>query len=118
MSPRPRAFSSSSDRRSDLGTAYMPAATSSDSFGVKKGSAAISCGTTPMAARASLGCVSMSRPQIFTWPLVFWQRPDKMLMKVDFPAPFGPSRPKIDPRGMARSMPRNAFISGVVLVAA
>ena len=48
----------------------MPAATSSASLGVKKGSAAISCGTTPMAARASLGLASMSRPQIDTDPAV------------------------------------------------
>ena len=66
-------------RRSAFGTAYIPAATSSDSFGVKNGSAAISCGTTPMAARASRGLASMSRPQIETWPDVLRQSPARML---------------------------------------
>jgi hypothetical protein len=96
----------------------MPAATSSDSIGVKKGSAAISWGTTPMAARASRGRSSMSRPQILTVPEVLLHRPDRMLMKVDLPAPLGPSRPNTDPRGMVRSMPFSARISGVVRVAA
>ena len=104
-------------RRSLRGTAYMPAWTSSDSRGVKKGSAAISWGTTPMAARASRGRSSMSRPQIFTVPELFFVRPARMLMKVDLPAPLGPSRPKMEPRGTARSTPRRAFISGEVLVA-
>ncbi len=88
-----------------------------DSRGVKKGSAAISCGTTPMAARASRGRSSMSRPQIATRPLVFRVMPARMLMNVDFPAPFGPSRPKIEPRGMVRSTPFSAVTRGVVLVA-
>jgi hypothetical protein len=105
-------------RRSDFGTAYMPAATSRDSNGVKNGSAEISCGTTPMAARASRGRSSMSRPQIETVPEVLRHSPARMLMNVDLPAPFGPSRPKIEPRGIARSMPFSACISGVVLVAA
>ena len=33
-------------------------------------------------------------------------------MKVDLPAPLGPSRPKIEPRGIARSMPFSACIGG------
>ncbi len=106
------------ERRSFGGTPYMPAWTSRDSRGVKKGSAAISWGTTPMAARASRGRSSMSRPQIFTVPEVLRTRPARMLMKVDLPAPFGPSRPKTDPRGTRRSIPFRACICGVVLVAA
>ena len=78
---------------------------------------AISWGTTPMAARASRGRSSMSRPQIETLPVVFLVRPARMLMKVDLPAPLGPSRPKIEPRGIARSMPFSACMAGVVLVA-
>ena len=104
-------------RRSAFGTPYMPAWVSRDSRGVKKTSAAISCGTTPMAARASRGRSSMSRPQSLTVPEVFLERPARMLMKVDFPAPFGPRRPKIEPRGTFRSTPFRARISVVVLVA-
>ena len=98
--------------RSFFGTPYMPACTSSDSRGVKKTSAAISCGTTPMAARASRGRWSMSRPQMVTVPEVFRVRPARMLMKVDLPAPLGPSRPKIEPRGIERSMPFSACMAG------
>ena len=112
------AASSSAVRRSAFLTPYMPAWVSSDSSGVKKTSAASSCGTTPMAARASRGRSSMSRSQILTVPEVLRVRPARMLMKVDLPAPLGPSRPKIEPRGTCRSMPFRARFSGVVLVAA
>jgi hypothetical protein len=53
-----------------------------------------------------------------TVPEVLRQRPARMLMKVDLPAPLGPSRPKIEPRGIARSMPLQRLHLGVVLVAA
>ena len=104
-------------RRSAAGTPYMPAWTSSASRGVKKGSAAISWGTTPMAARASRGRASMSRSQMRTRPEVLRTRPASVLMKVDLPAPFGPSRPKIEPRGILRFNPRRACISGAPLLA-
>lgn len=70
-----------------------------------------------MAARASRGRSSMSRPQIRTLPELLLVRPARMLMKVDLPAPFGPSSPKIEPRGTFRSMPFRARFSGAVLVA-
>ena len=95
-------------RRCDLGTPYMPAWVSKDSRGVKKTSAAISWGTTPIAARASRGRSSMSRSQSFTVPEVLLQSPAKILMKVDFPAPLGPNSPKIDPRGILISIPLSA----------
>ena len=38
-------------------------------------------------------------------------------MKVDLPAPLGPSSPNIEPRGIVRSIPFSAVFSGVVLVA-
>ncbi len=59
----------------------------------------------------------MSRPQIFTAPEVLRQRPARMLMKVDLPAPLGPRRPKIEPRGIIRSMPSSARLAGMALVA-
>ena len=53
----------------------------------------------------------MSRPQMDTLPEVFFVRPERMLMKVDLPAPLGPSRPKIEPRGIDRSMPFSACMA-------
>ena len=38
-------------------------------------------------------------------------------MKVDLPAPLGPSSPKIDPRGIARSTPLRAVLAATILVA-
>ncbi len=84
---------------------------------MKKTSTVISWGTTPMAARASRGVASMSRPQIFTVPEDLRQSPARMLMKVDLPAPLGPSRPKIEPRGIIRSTPARASFSGTALEA-
>ena len=39
-------------------------------------------------------------------------------MSVDLPAPLGPSRPKIEPRGMSRSMPSSAVTAGRLPAAA
>ena len=77
----------------------------------------ISWGTTPIAALAARVSSSMSRPQIRTAPSDLRVRPDRMLMKVDLPAPLGPRRPKIEPRGIFRSTPFSAFTAGVVRVA-
>ena len=62
-----------------------------------------SCGTTPMAARAWRGLASMSLPQISACPPVLLTRPARMLIRVDLPAPLGPSRPNSAPRGIDRS---------------
>ena len=67
-----------------------------------------SCGMTPMAARDWRGFTSWSKPQIVTLPAVLRTRPARMLMVVDLPAPFGPSRPKIEPAGIDRSSPFSA----------
>ena len=40
--------------------------------------------------------------QIDARPLVLFTSPAKMLISVDLPAPFGPSSPKIDPRGTSK----------------
>ena len=71
-----------------------------------------SCGTTPIEARAWRGLTSISKPQIEADPDVFSTRPARMLMNVDLPAPFGPSSAKIEPRGMARSIPFSASLAG------
>jgi hypothetical protein len=36
-------------------------------------------------------------------PALFTTSPARILIKVDLPAPFGPSNPNIEPRGMLRS---------------
>src|ERR1051325_4957966 len=38
-----------------------------------------------------------------------------MLMVVDFPAPFGPRKPNVSPRGTSKSMPATASISPYLL---
>ena len=91
------AFNSSIVRRFDLGTPYKPACSSNASLGVKKGSNMISCGTIPIDALALRGWASMSKPQMDALPDVFITNPAKILISVDLPAPFGPSKPKIDP---------------------
>jgi hypothetical protein len=95
-------------RRRPLGTPYSPAWISSVSAGVKKGSKRISCGTMPIDALALRGCFSISKPQIETVPPVLFTRPARMLIIVDLPAPFGPSKPKIWPRGTSSVTPSNA----------
>ena len=67
---------------------------------------------TPIAARDWRGFTSWSKPQISTFPAVLFTSPARMLIRVDLPAPFGPSRPKIDPAGIVRSMPFSACFSG------
>ena len=76
---------------------YNPACNSSNSFGVKKGSIFNSCGTIPILNLLNFGSLSISTPQILTFPSVFLTSPPRILMKVDFPAPLGPKRPCIDP---------------------
>jgi len=60
----------------------------------------------------------MSMPQIRAVPDVLFTSPARMLMKVDLPAPLGPSRPKIEPRGIARSIPFSACFAPIFLEAA
>jgi hypothetical protein len=53
----------------------------------------------PIEALALRASTSMSKPQIETLPAVLRTMPARMLISVDLPAPFGPSSPKIWPRG-------------------
>ena len=102
MPSRCTARSSSIERRRALGTPYSPAWFSSVSKGVKKGSNTISCGTMPIEPLALRGFRSISKPQMVTEPEVFVTIPDRMLMSVDLPAPFGPSSPNMVPRGTSK----------------
>jgi len=52
--------------------------------------------------------VSISRTEIL--PLVGWIYVVSSLITVDFPAPFGPRKPKICPSSTSRSIPSTAFI--------
>ena len=81
-------------------TPYSPACCSRDSFGVKKGSIVNSWGTTPKDEREAFGCLSISLPQTTASPEVLIVNPARILIKVDFPAPFGACKPNIDPHGI------------------
>ena len=50
----------------------------------------------------------MSYPAILTVPEVLLTREQRMPMVVDFPAPFGPRRPKNSPVSTVRLMPLRA----------
>ncbi len=49
---------------------------------------------------------------IHAWPLVGLTRVVRIPTVVDFPAPFGPRRPKISPGEISRESPSRATISG------
>src|SRR3546814_10369188 len=102
LSDRDSARSNSAVRRSALGTPYMPAWMSSSCAGVKNGSMFSSCGTMPMAAAAWRGSRSRSMSQILTSPELLITSWARILIRVDLPAPFGPSRANRLPRGIAR----------------
>jgi hypothetical protein len=78
--------------------------------GREEGSKTISWGTMPMARLALRRCVSMSKPQMLTVPLVFITSPASVLISVDLPAPLGPSRPKIWPWGTSKLTPLSASL--------
>jgi hypothetical protein len=58
-----------------------------------------------LAFRISL---SISKPQTSTDPAVLSTIPAMIFIVVDLPAPFGPSNPNIEPRGIERSTPLSA----------
>ena len=53
--------------------------------------------------------------QIVTLPLVLVTSPARMLINVDLPAPLGPSRPKICPRGTSKLTSSSARLGGAPL---
>ena len=81
---------------------YNPACNSSNSYGVKKGSMLSSCGTIPILVLYNFEFLSISTPHILINPEVFNTSPPSILIKVDFPAPFGPNSPYKDPWGTLR----------------
>ena len=56
-----------------------------------------SCGTIPILVLDNFEFLSISTPHILIDPEVFNTSPPSILIKVDFPAPFGPNSPYIEP---------------------
>src|SRR3954468_10996689 len=59
----------------------------------------------------SRGSAARSRPSTRAVPAEGASRPVSILIVVDFPAPFGPRKPKNEPRATRRSMPPTAVKS-------
>src|SRR5580693_7761539 len=59
-----------------------------------------------------------SYPATLAVPEVGSARVHRILIVVDFPAPFGPRKPKVSPAATSKSMPRTASISPYLLVSA
>src|SRR5580693_2896831 len=57
-----------------------------------------------------------SYPATLAVPEVGSARVHRILMVVDFPAPFGPRKPKVSPAATSKSMPLTASISPYFLV--
>src|SRR4051794_26755147 len=72
-------------------------------------SSVLVCGTTPMTCFAAVGCATTSMPPTNARPLVGITRVVSMPAVVVFPAPFGPSSPKISPWWTSRSSSSTAF---------
>ena len=66
------------------------------------------CATTPIRRRTWSGRLSTSRPCTTAVPWSGRASVVRILMVVDLPAPFGPSRPKITPRGTVMLSPSRA----------
>src|SRR5271166_3272813 len=64
---------------------------------VKSRSLVKACGITPIVRRTASGSEATSCPSIFAHPAVIGINVVIIRIKVDFPAPFGPSNPKISP---------------------
>src|SRR5579884_739598 len=67
-----------------------------------------SCATQPIARRTAAGSRTTSWPATVATPAVGAESVVSILTTVDLPAPFGPSRPKTEPAGIWRLMPRTA----------
>ena len=79
-------------------------------MGVKKASMLSSCGTTPTASLDCFLYLSISKPHIHTFPEVFLTAPEIILIRVDFPAPFGPSKPNILPTETFKDISSKAIL--------
>ena len=65
-----------------------------------------------MEDRAMRSSATVSYPQMRAVPDVLRTSPARILMMVDLPAPFGPSSPKNDPRGIPRFTASKALRAG------
>ena len=81
-----------------FGIPYKPAWSSKRSLGLKNASRFTSWGTIPIEDLTCLGFLSKSLPHTLTIPEFLITVPARIFKKVVFPAPFGPSSPKISPR--------------------
>ena len=64
---------------------------------VRSRSLVSACGITPIIRRAAFGSFATSCPAMRAFPAVIGISVVIMRISVDFPAPFGPSSPKISP---------------------
>ncbi len=78
---------------------------------VRSGSSVASCAATPMWRRTSPGCCTTSIPATVAWPASGRARVVRMRTAVVFPAPLGPSRPRMEPAGTEKSTPASAWVS-------
>ncbi len=68
----------------------------------------ISCGTSPISRIASLRSRATERPNTRASPLLALTSEDRMPIRVDLPAPLGPSRAKKSPGCTVRLTPLSA----------
>ena len=66
---------------------------------------------TPMCRRTSLGCFTTSIPATVADPASGTARVVRTRTAVVFPAPLGPSRPRIVPAGTSKDTPASAWVS-------
>ena len=66
---------------------------------------------TPIERRTPSDCFTTSKPLTMAVPEVGGSSVTSMRISVDFPAPFGPSRPKISPSSTLKLMPFTAVKS-------
>ena len=64
-----------------------------------------------MFRRTASRSVTTSCPATAARPAVGLASVHKILIVVDFPAPFGPRKPNVSPAATSKSMPRTASIS-------
>ena len=66
---------------------------------------------TPIDRRTPSDCFTTSKPLTIAVPLVGGRSVTSMRISVDFPAPFGPSRPKTSPWATLNEIPLTAVKS-------
>ena len=71
----------------------------------------IACGMTPIEHRTPSACFTTSNPLTIAVPDVGGSSVTSMRIRVDLPAPFGPSSPKISPSSTPKVMPLTAVKS-------